>query len=249
MPIRKWKKLKKNIKIFTKMKIFDQELYKFFDILKKGQPFSFSKYADGEWAIMNNIYLNNNEFEITNKTPTFFKNKLIESFRFKDPNYYVGISCPCCQGDEAYKMAIFSNQDQEHLTFANIFVNSNYPLYKNTFLKEYQNHDIHLIANSNSKIDNLPFKIEKFYPIGFSAWVNNYNLIEEIKQKNLSNKLFLFCAGPFGNLLAHQLFETNKTNIYLDIGSTLNPWLQSEGFKREYYINGEYSQRTCIWNY
>lgn len=230
------------------MKNFESEIYRVFDLFKKGSPFSFSKYADGEWAVINDINLNNREFEKTSLTPSFFKNKLIESFKYKDPNYYVGVSCPCCQGGESQKMIDFSGQDYDHLTFANIFVNSNYKIYKETFIKEYKNHDIHLIANEKSKIDNLPFKIEEFYPIGFSAWVNNYKLIEEIKQKNLTNKLFLFCAGPFGNLLAHQLHEANKNNIYLDIGSTLNPWLQSEGFKRDYYINGYFSERKCIWN-
>jgi hypothetical protein len=231
------------------MKDFESEIYRIFDLFKKGSPFSFSKYADGEWAAINDINLNNREFEKTPLTPSFFKNKLIESFKYKDPNYYVGVSCPCCQGGEAQKMIDFSEQDYEHLTFANVFVNSNYKIYKEIFIKEYENHDIHLIANEKSKINNLPFKIEKFYPIGFSAWVNNYKLIEEIKQKNLNNKLFLFCAGPFGNLLAHQLHESNKNNIYLDIGSTLNPWLQSEGFQRDYYLNGTvYQNRTCTWN-
>tara|TARA_R100000149_G_C5735172_1_gene51974 strand:- start:7 stop:444 length:438 start_codon:yes stop_codon:yes gene_type:complete len=145
-------------------------------------------------------------------------------------------------------MKEFSKQDDDHLTYANIFVNSNYPYYKDTFLKEYANHDVHLIANEKSKVDNLPFEVEEFYPVGFSAWVNNYDLIEHIKNKNLSNKLFLFCCGPFGNLLAHQLYEANKKNIYLDIGSTLNPFLESEGFKRDYYIQGATSVQTCIWN-
>ncbi len=230
------------------MKNFESEIYRIFDLFKKGSPFSFSKYADGEWAIINDFNLNNREFENTPLTPSFFKNKLIESFQYKDPNYYIGVSCPCCQGGEAQKMIDFSGQHYQHLTFANVFVNSNYQIYKETFIKEYKNYDIHLIANEKSKIKNLPFKIEQFYPIGFSAWVNNYKLIEEIKQKNLINKLFLFCAGPFGNLLAHQLHETNKNNIYLDIGSTLNPWLQSEGFQRDYYLNGSvYQNRTCIW--
>jgi hypothetical protein len=105
-----------------------------------------------------------------------------------------------------------------------------------------------LIANINSKINNLPFKVEKFYPVGFNAWVENYDLIEEIKNEELSGKLFLFCCGPFGNILAHQLYSNNKNNIYLDIGSTLNPWLQSEGFKRDYYCNGYFSNRACVWN-
>ncbi len=174
------------------MKNFESEIYRIFDLFKKGSPFSFSKYADGEWAIINDFNLNNREFENTPLTPSFFKNKLIESFQYKDPNYYIGVSCPCCQGGEAQKMIDFSGQHYQHLTFANVFVNSNYQIYKDTFIKEYKNYDIHLIANEKSKIKNLPFKIEQFYPIGFSAWVNNYKLIEEIKQKNLINKLFLF---------------------------------------------------------
>ena len=79
--------------------------------------------------------------------------------------------------------------------FANVFVNTNYEIYKETFLKEYNNYDIHLIANERGKFDQLPFKPEKIYKVGFSAWVNNYSLIQEIKDKNLKNKLFLFCCG------------------------------------------------------
>jgi len=229
------------------MKNFSDEILKMFQRLKSESSFAFSKYADGEWAVMNDVSLNNNEFEKTEQTPQFYKNKLIESFQYKNENYFVGVSCPCCQGIESKKMILFSGQDDEHLTFANIFVNSNYPIYKNTFLKEYSKYDVHLIANEKSKIENLPFKVEKFYPIGFNAWVKDYYLIDQIKQQNLKNKLFLFCAGPFGNLLAHQLFDANKNNIYLDIGSTLNPWLQSEGFKRDYYMNGFYSYQTCVW--
>ncbi len=229
------------------MKIFKEEFDKLYQKLQLKKPFSFSKYADGEWAAMQGIYLNNNEFE-NNPSLGFFQQKLIESFQYRDENYFIGISCECCQGVEHYRMKEFSKQDDDHLTYANIFVNSNYPYYKDTFLKEYVNHDVHLIANEKSKVDNLPFDVEEFYPVGFSAWVNNYDLIEHIKNKNLSNKLFLFCCGPFGNLLAHQLHEANKKNIYLDIGSTLNPFLESEGFKRDYYIQGNTSVQTCIWN-
>lgn len=230
------------------MKEFEREIYKIYNLLKKNFPFSFSKFADGEWSIIQNEDLNNLEFENRAIANNFFKNKLIESIRFKDPNYYIGTCCPCCNGDRAKKMREFSEQDENHMTFANVFVNSNYQKYKELFIEEYKNHDVHLVANKNSKISNLPFKIEKFYPVGFNAWVNDYHLIEDILNTNPQNKLFLFCCGPFGNLLAHQLLLNNKKNIYLDIGSTLNPWLQSEGFKRDYYCNGYFSERKCIWN-
>lgn len=229
-------------------KNFKDEIYRLFSLLKNGKPFAFSKFADGEWAAILNEDLNNSEFCNNSNTPQFFRDSLLNSLKFKDSNYYIGTCCPCCNGDRAKKMRDLSGQDYHHMTFANVFVNSNYDIYKKIFIEEYKNYDIHLIANKNSKIENLPFKIEKFYPVGFSAWINDYNLIEKILNTNPKDKLFLFCCGPFGNILAHQLLLNNKQNIYLDIGSTLNPWLESEGFKRDYYCNGYFSNKTCIWN-
>lgn len=229
------------------MKIFEEELLKLHKKLSNKDIFSFSKYADGEWAIMNKISLNNGEFK-SEYSQDFYREKLIESFTYKDENYIVGISCECCQGLEHDKMKKFSQQSEENLTFANIFVNTNYPLYKSLFIEEYKKNDIYLICNKNSKIENLPFKVEKSYLVGFNAWVNNYNIIEDIIEENINGKLFLFCCGPLGNILAHQLYKANKNNIYLDIGSTLNPWLQSEGFKRDYYSNGYFSNRICTWD-
>lgn len=230
------------------MKNFNEELLKIYEKLKSREYFSFSKYADGEWLMINDKPINNGEFNYTKKD-IFYKDKLIESFKYKDDNYYVGISCPCCQGQEHFNMINFSEQDEKHLTFANIFVNSNYSDYVNLFIEEYKKWDVHLIGNKNSKIENLPFKIEKFYPVENTAWKYNYGLINEINQQQLKNKLFLFACGPFGNMLAHQLWVNNKNNTYLDIGSTLNPWLQSEGFKRDYYDTGiTYKNRTCVWS-
>ena len=230
------------------MKLFNDEIKNLFERLKSKQPFAFSKFADGEWFMMRGLAVNNNEFAYTTDD-TFYREQLINSFKFKDAGYYIGISCPCCQGQEHNKMLDFSGQDDAHLTFANIFVNANYDFYRNNFIEEYKNWEIHLVANKNAKIENLPFKVEKFYPVENTAWKHNYDLIEEINHQELKGKLFLFAYGPFGNMLAHQLWENNKNNTYLDIGSTLNPWLQSEGFKRDYYDAGTtYKNRVCVWS-
>ena len=231
------------------MKIFEKELEKFYYKLRSKNPFAFSKYADGEWAVIQGHNIANGEFDFKEQEENeFYREKLIDSFKYKHPEYYVGISCECCQGHNHALMKEQSGQDEEHLTYANLFVNTNYPLYVKDFIPEYKNHKIYLIANEKAKIKNLPFKLEKFYPIGDTAFIKNYNLIEQIKSENIKNSLFLFCAGPFGNILAHQLFNYNPNNIYMDIGSTLNPWIQSEGFTRDYYSNGYSSKKTCVWN-
>jgi len=227
------------------MKYFRKEIEKLFDRLESGKKFSFSKYADGEWMAMRGIPVNNREFEATTDMTATIHN-LCVSFLFKDEGYYVGISCPCCQGQHHYTMAHKSGQDEEHLTFANIFVNGNYSFFKEHFIPEFSNRKIHLVANEKSKVENLPFEVEKFYPVGFSAWKNDYDLVDKIIAQDDEDKLFLFCAGPFGNILAHRLWEANKKNTYLDIGSTLNPWLEHEGFKRGYFSGPNY-HKMCTW--
>jgi len=227
------------------MKYFNEEIVKLFDRLQSGKKFSFSKFADGEWMSMCQVPVNNGEFESNNSTHDAMV-RLRESFQYKDDRYYIGVSCPCCQGENHYKMVRASKQDEDHLTFANIFVNGNYKFFKENFIPEFAKHKIHLVANESSKIDNLPFEVEKFYPIGFSAWVNNHDLIEQIIKEDHEDKLFLFCCGPFGNILAHRLWEANKKNIYMDIGSTLNPWLESEGFRRGYF-SGSDQEKVCVW--
>lgn len=233
------------------MKNFKQEIIKFHSRLISGRNFAFSKYADGEWLAMNNITCQpgQGEWSIDDRS-NLARQLLIESFQYKDPDYYIGISCPCCQGNAHYEMEKFSGQDQEHLTFANIFVNSNYPLFIEYILPELIKRDnIILVANKNSNLNNLPFKVEEFYGIGYNAWVEDLALVEILIDKNYKDKLILFSAGPLGNILAYKLWSNNKNNTYIDIGSTIDLWLNNDfKNKRGYAINvKQYSEKECIW--
>ena len=232
-------------------KLFNEEIKTLYERLVSGKKFAFSKYADGEWAIMNNKpIVAQGEFEFNPLADYFYSDKLLESYRYRDDGYYIGVSCPCCQGMETHKMMIkVSKQPEDHITYANIFVNANYPFYVDNFVPYYATQKVILVCNRNGKVENLPFKPEKIYHIDQTAFKTNYGLIEEIKKDvvEVKDHLYLFCAGPLGNMLSHQLWEVNKNNTYLDIGSTLNPWLQSEGHKRDYYMGKDLSQRNCRW--
>lgn len=230
------------------MKNFRTEIETLFNRLTTKEPFSFSKYADGEWAAMHGVNLFNGEFRCEDTEAYNHSRKLlIDSFQYQHENYYVGVSCPCCQGNAHYEMKQFSGQNEEHLTFANIFVNENYSYYTEKFIPEYSNWTVNLVANEKSDISKLPFAVKNFYPVGINAWVNNLDLIETIKKNSAENELYLFCCGPFGNILAHQLWDHNKNNTYLDIGSTLNPYLGFEGFRRGYLYGGADLHKVCIW--
>lgn len=235
-------------------KTFRGDLEFFTTKLKNKEPFSLSKYADGEWAVIKNKNINNGEFNFTANCAldVFRREALIESFKFKHSNYYVGISCPCCQGMEVFnEMYNECGQDDDHITWANIWVNGNYSYYVQNIIPIYSERNIILFCNRNAKIENLPFIPYMYFPVDNNAWEKNWNYIEE--SKTLLDQLddgyiVLFCCGPFGNILCHKLTEHNPNNTYLDIGSTLNPYLKSAGFERAYYMgNNAYSQLNCAW--
>lgn len=223
--------------------------------LQSMEPFTFSKFADGEWSVITGESVNNGEFSFTlDKRDDKYRHSLIESFQYKNQNYFVGVSCPCCQNDKIHNnMKAFSRQHESHLTWANIWVNSNYGYFINSVVPVFDEYDIFIVANENSRFERLPFVPKKIYPVSNNAWKNNQDTITEIKRdiqqslitRSVKHYLFLFCCGPFGNILAHQLNEFYPDYTYLDIGSTLNPYLGT-GFYRGYY--GEHSSmKDCIW--
>lgn len=235
-------------------KIFSNEIEKLYDRLASKKPFAFSKYADGEWLAMKSYNANpgDGEWKIDNSDSRYQEaiDRLIKSFKYKHDDYYVGISCPCCQGDKHYDMVNFSEQNDDNLTFANIFVNSNYKFYVDNFINYFSNHTkIFLVANKVTNLENLPFKVSKFYPIDYDAWILNNDLIDIIKEDidGESGILFLFSCGPFGNILSQNLWDFNKENQYIDVGSTLDPWTKANRLKGKYYSGTSDLNKTCIW--
>ena len=223
--------------------------------LQKKEAFAFSKYADGELHILANKPINNGEFWFKPEEDSFNRDKMIESFRYQNNNYYVGISCPCCIGGETIHkwMKKQSGQDTEHLTWANIFVNGNHQYYIDNMVPTYSDYEIVVVSNDQSNISDLPFNVKKHFKIGKNAWVEDYQMIDDIKQyidaDASAGHLFLFCAGPFGNILSHQLFEHNQKNTYIDIGSTLNTYLLGNaGYNRGYLRKEPTSKKMCVWS-
>lgn len=226
---------------------FKGNFFSLLEKLKNKEKFSFSKYADGEYAILINKKITNcDNWTFDPQKHQKHRDELLKSFKFNEDGYYVGISCPCCVPKQDVDwMRKNVGVENNNLTWANIFVNSNYKLFKEHFITEFKNHDIVIVANENADVNKLPFKVQEYIKISGTAWLDNFNLLEELPKKEYKNKLFLFCAGPLGNMLSAKMWEKNKNNIYMDIGSTLNPWLV--GNNRGYLNGGASLKKICIW--
>jgi hypothetical protein len=65
--------------------------------------------------------------------------------------------------------------------------------------------------------------------VGKNCIVNNHHLIEDIKEyidkENIEDHVFLFSASSLSEILIHKLHQHNKKNTYVDIGTTLHPYL------------------------
>lgn len=242
------------------MKTFTGDFNKFLNKLKNKENFAISRFGDGELMIIEGIGLDllskgAGEFAYDQNNTIYNKSRhlLSKSFTHKSDDYYVGIACKCCVGDEKYNyMKALSEQNEEHLTWANIFVNSNFNRCISEMLPELNNRKVGLICHEASNTDNLPFNIydNLIFKVKPNAWVENLYLIDEIKEliknNNYNDVVFLISAGPFANILAYELNNYNNNNTYIDIGSVLDKHLKLP-LTRGYQRGADTLNKVCVW--
>lgn len=245
------------------MRDFEQDLITLHDRLVRREPFAFSKYADGEYKILRNERITNcDNWTFIPSLHSKEQGLLLDSFQYYHPNYIIGISCPCCQPQEhvdwmrrnsapnkIHWESLGTVSPIENLTWANLFVNNNYQFFVNEFIPEFAGFEgkVFLFANANGLGKELPFKVDEYVPLNIGAFLEPFLSQNITKGHDLAQQgdgnLFLFSAGPLGNILAHQLHMANPNNFYIDVGSTLNPWIVG---KNRGYLNGN-NTRKCIW--
>lgn len=256
----------------NRIKIFKDEFYYFLNKFKKYENFALLRFSDGEMYMLQNrnIILDINRVSVqgicdtTNghkyyDKKTFdsnihidFKNKLMESFLHRQENYYVGVSCRCCVGEHNYNWQIKKlGGDHDNLTWSNVLLNSNYPLFMEEFYPEIINRGAYVICNEHADLSELSW-IKNDFRIGTDAFsdLSVIDIISDyIENNKLVNEVFLFSASSFSNVAQYELFKKYPDNTYIDIGTTLSYDFKipsSRGYLNEYYGNNR-NYKTCIW--
>ena len=231
-------------------KTFTEEILFFRTMLENKTPFAISRFGDGERIIMEGTPLNllhKGEFNYQGQDD--LREDLTRAFQYDNKNYFIGISCPCCQPlDKVTWMKESTYLPDSRLTWANIFVNGNFRYFREYFIKEFTNYTVTFIGPGN--INNLPFDIKYKYSVGPDAWIHNTSVYSSLKKQIIDNKskneLFLFCAGPYANILIYKLYKEFPENTYLDLGSVFNIEL-GIGANRGYLSGGTNLQQVCVW--
>jgi hypothetical protein len=242
------------------VKLFSDELARFIDKIKNKEPFSLTRFHDGENYILLDKPIDitekaNGEFkyEPENKAHGFYRQELVKSLQYKHQSYYVGIMTGCCvkAGNEGHdKMVEMSKQDEEHMTFATLFFNSNYTRVKEELIPLL--HDVILIVNRKADISKLPFKPEKVFVVGTNAWIEDYlRVLMELQiyigEEKPKDKVFLFCAGPLSNMLIYRIHKDNSDNQLINVGSILDPYMFSEPTRWYQTNKNGHGEHSCLW--
>lgn len=241
------------------MKDFRDEFYRIITLVENHEPMALVRYGDGEHLLMEGKGVSNiTQAYVVDKWRADQKkyklsHDLEESLLHTEQNYYYGIPCQCCNdyGKKLYLSKI--KQPDLNITFANIFINGNYNLWKN-FLFSMGQHIV-LIANEDG-IDRKmspPLYVDHFFPVKNDCaefWETNRDtyinyLIDHFK--NIKGYLVFVSAGPMAKAIIHFLYQSNPTNRYIDVGSSIDEYIHGRT-TRPYMVPGNpYNQRICIF--
>ncbi len=240
-------------------RVFPEALEEIIQKIRNDEAFAISRFGDGEASVLLNRSVKKGrrrpgfQFRRHDAEDQFCRQRLLESFQFRHPQYYVGVPCECCQPRLSTRVRALPGLADAQLTWATVFTNANYGAFKSSLLPLMKDRSVYLVCHNKAVPQNLPFSVAHAWRVSRNAWRDDYGVIEEVKQyvteHHIAGAVFLFAAGPLANLLCHQLFAQFPGNTYLDIGSPLDPYLfgPRRGRTRFYLKGRPQLKRVCIW--
>ena len=238
--------------------LFREDLEEVLRLIVESNSLALARFADGEASVLKNITVGNKDGWLykTDKN-LIFRRDLRQSLLCVDKNYLYGLACTCCD-KETHDFLLHSvRAPLENLTFSNIWVNGNFPRFNERFLptlKESKKQII-LCSGSKARVSELTqyVPITDFIPIPGNCvlyWEKYREQIRgllDLKATQYSNAIFLIAAGPMSEIIIHEMWQANQQNVYLDIGSTLDPLLFRRNSRGYHTAGHTFSQRICSW--
>jgi len=241
-------------------KQFHAELSYFTRRIENQENFSLVRFGDGEMMIIEGQgidlsakYNGEHKYVPGDTQQEQQRSLLAQSLAHKQDDYFVGIACPCCVGQSSFDhLKQAAGQREEQLTWANVFVNSNYKAFQSSTVPALARRKVNIVCHEKANTDNLPFEINKRFSVGPNSWVNDYQRLRQemlayIQSSNSQSEVFLFCAGVLSNIIIFELAGQAPEHTYIDVGSVFDVQLQL-GQTRKYLKNGKTLKKVCVWN-
>ena len=239
------------------IKHFVEDFYKFKNKILSKENFAYARYADGEVRLMlgigvgKNTQAYNQDGWSCDEKMYLLGKVLLDSIRHTESNYYYAITSPNQNKNDYSYLYSRILQKEQNITFADLWINGNYSLFKDFIHKEL-NEDVVLIASDDGLGRNLsPLRCKQYIPIPkdcVNFYEQNYLQIDQYLEELASshkNTLFFVSAGPLSEVIIHKLFCKNPNNRYIDVGSAIDEIIHGK-ITRPYMIEGTSSYREIV---
>ena len=230
-----------------------QQLDAVLNKIKSQTPFGLIRPSDGEHSILMDQTLTNCD-NWTFQKGGKLRQDLLDAVKTKDNNLYIGIPCNTCNKPWNCTDKIYNDFIEEfgvplgQRTYANLFGNSNWSKFSE-FMKSYEKR--FYLVTSGVEPSSLPIKERHIID---SKLVNKWDtdgltesqrLLAFIKDKK--GQLICFSAGPLSKIWIPMCMKANPTNMYLDIGASLDVF--TKGQTNRLYTNPQhsFSKEACIF--
>ncbi len=232
-----------------------KDFYEALEKIENMTSYAISRCADGEASVLRNKTVGNKDGWMYRKDKNLiFRAHLRNSLTCVDKNFVYGISSQNVDEKNYNFLRKFVRQDPSHITFSDIWVNANYDLFNELFLSTIRRTEREVIIITNPRADlgelRKLINVSDFVPIKGNCvtyWEKNRSKIKaqlDLKSSLNDGAVFLIAAGPLTNILIYDMWRVNTNNVYVDVGSTLDPLIFHR--KSRGYHNPDHPHRKIV---
>jgi 2-polyprenyl-3-methyl-5-hydroxy-6-metoxy-1,4-benzoquinol methylase len=197
----------------------------FINRIKSKQNFAIMKCADGEYLVSKNETLTNCD-NWTFKKDSILNKHFNDSLNLMQTNVFYGVSGPT-DSEEICNYWYKNIPNTHNITFANVFVNTNFEKWEN-FIKKSEDNCVLIsqVCPESRKLGGMNIidylSIDKYLVNSWDIEYQKYfDLISKLAKK-YTNTLFFISAGPLANIFVHRMYLENPNNTYIDSGSSID---------------------------
>ena len=231
-----------------------EHLKTFQALIDRQQPFALIRPSDGEHSVLKNRTLTNCD-KWTFKEGGQLQKDLLAAVQTDVSGLYIGIPCNTCQMPWNCTNEVYHDYmdliPQHRRTYANLFMNANWPAFIEHLKAVKQ--PIHVITSGSYESADLTFASRHLIdPLLVDKWdekgvAETARILDYVKGKR--GAIICFSAGPLSKVWIPKCWAINPTNIYLDVGATLDLFTKGPEVKSRFYTdrNHLFAKKACVF--